>query len=53
MSCGDCRGMTGGIHSWASLGLLLVLLIHLVLHWVKFRRDCVTQGRAVFNRPGA
>jgi hypothetical protein len=43
----------GGIHSWASLGLLLVLIIHLVLHWVKFRRDCVTQGRAVFNRPGA
>jgi hypothetical protein len=23
----------GAIHSWASLGLLLVLIIHLVLHW--------------------
>lgn len=30
---GMSRHEWGGIHSWASLGLVAVLLIHVILHW--------------------
>jgi hypothetical protein len=42
----------GTIHSWASLGLLLVLIIHLVLHWdwivsmIRHRFACFQGGGA-------
>ena len=42
----------GAIHSWGSLGLLLVLIIHLVLHWdwivsmIRHRFACFQGGGA-------
>jgi hypothetical protein len=46
----------GATHSWASLGLLLVLIIHLVLHWdwivamIRHRFACFQSGAANAGR---
>ncbi len=53
---GLSRHEWGTIHSWASLGLLLVLIIHLVLHWdwivamIRHRFACFQGGGANAGR---
>lgn len=53
---GMSRHEWGTIHSWASLGLLLVLIIHLVLHWdwivtmIRHRFACFQGGGANAGR---
>ncbi|MCF7788729.1 MAG: DUF4405 domain-containing protein [Prosthecobacter sp.] len=50
--CGLSRHEWGTIHSWASLVLLLVLVIHVVLHWdwivtmIRHRFTCLQGGGA-------